>query len=59
MVERIETRGTLPTNVAFAQPGQKRLHITEYEFGQMETVEVASDGLALWDGLPASAAQAS
>jgi len=59
VVERIETRGKLPTNVAFAQAGQKRLHITEYEFGQMETVEVASDGLALWDGLPASAAQAS
>jgi len=59
VVERIEMRGKLPTNVAFASPGQKRLHITEYEFGQMETVEVASDGLALWDGLPASAAQAS
>jgi gluconolactonase len=35
VVERIPTWGILPTNVAFALPGQKRLHITEYEFGQM------------------------
>ena len=59
VVERIETRGKLPTNVAFALPGHKRLHITEYEFGEMETVTVAIEGLPLWDGLPASAAHAS
>jgi hypothetical protein len=39
--------------VAFALPGRRRLHITEYEFGQMETVEVPADGLALWNGVPA------
>lgn len=50
VVQRIPTAGKLPTNVAFALPGQKRLHITEYEFGQMETVAVPVDGLPLWDG---------
>jgi len=58
VVERVETQGRLPTNVAFALAGQKRLHITEYEFGQMETFEAAVDGLPLWDGVPATAAQA-
>jgi gluconolactonase len=52
VVQRISTAGKLPTNVAFALPGQKRLHITEYEFGQMESIEVAQDGLPLWDGVP-------
>lgn len=52
VIKRISTSGKLPTNVAFALPGQKRLHITEYEFGQMETEEVSADGLPLWTGLP-------
>jgi len=59
VAERIETRGKLPTNVAFALPGQKRLYITEYEFGQIETLDAGVDGLPLWDGVPASAAHAS
>lgn len=54
VVQRISTAGKLPTNVAFALPGSKRLHITEYEFGQMETAEVAADGLPLWDGMPSA-----
>jgi gluconolactonase len=53
VVERISTAGKLPTNVAFALPGQKCLHITEYEFGQMESVKLPTDGLPLWDGVPA------
>lgn len=53
VLERITTNGTLPTNVAFALPGRKRLHITEYEFGQMEVAQVPNDGLPLWDGVPA------
>ena len=52
--QRITTSGKLPTNLAFALPGQKRLHITEYEFGQMETTTVPTDGLPLWDGIPAA-----
>ena len=50
VARRISTTGKLPTNVAFALPGKKTLHITEYEFGQMETVTVLSDGLPLYDG---------
>ena len=50
VVERIPTQGKLPTNVAFALPGRRRLHITEYELGQMEAAEVSADGLALSTG---------
>jgi gluconolactonase len=53
VVERITTLGKLPTNVAFALPGEKRLHITEYEFGQMELAGVPTDGLPLWTDVPA------
>lgn len=54
VIRRISTIGNLPTNVAFAPPGGHRLHITEYEFGQIEMVEVSADGLPLWDGTPAA-----
>jgi gluconolactonase len=57
VVERIVTSGKLPTNVAFALPGQQRLHITEYEFGQMETALVSTNGLPLWDGVPAASSE--
>jgi gluconolactonase len=50
VVRRLPTLGMLPTNVAFALPGQHRIHVTEYEMGQMETFDVNSDGLPLWDG---------
>ena len=50
VVERIATQGMLPTNVAFALPGQRRIHITEYQLGQMESIPVKRDGLRLWDG---------
>ena len=45
---RIETAGKLPSNVAFCLPGQKRIHITEYELGQLEAFDVDADGLPLW-----------
>lgn len=48
VVERIETVGNLPTNVAFALPGNKRIAVTEYEFGQLEMYDVPTDGLPLW-----------
>jgi len=54
VVERIPTAGKLPTNVAFALPGRKRIHVTEYEFGQLEAFDVATDGLPLWTGPGAS-----
>lgn len=50
VAERIPTEGNLPTNVAFALPGRKRIHVTEYEFGQMEAFDVSCDGLPLWTG---------
>jgi hypothetical protein len=58
VVERIPTAGKLPTNVAFALPGRKRIHVTEYEFGQLEAFDVAADGLPLWTG-PAAGGGAS
>jgi gluconolactonase len=56
VVERIQTQGKLPTNVAFALPGRRRIHVTEYEFGQLEVFETATDGLPLWTGHKASGA---
>ena len=50
VVRRLATNDMLPTNLAFALPGQKRIHITEYEHGQMESLDVGCDGLKLWDG---------
>jgi gluconolactonase len=50
VLERLPTAGNLPTNVAFALPGQKRIHVTEYEFGQLESFDVTADGLPLWTG---------
>ncbi len=47
-IERIETAGNLPTNVAFALPGNKRIAVTEYEHGQLEMYDVRTDGLPLW-----------
>ena len=50
VVQRIPTAGMLPTNVAFALPGEHRIHITEYQHGQMEAIPVDRDGLRLWEG---------
>lgn len=50
VVRRLPTTGRLPTNVAFALPGERRVHVTEYQMGQMETFHVNCDGLRLWDG---------
>lgn len=47
---RISTSGVLPTNLAFPLKGQRRIHVTEYQYGQMESFPVDCDGLPLWDG---------
>lgn len=49
---RIPTAGILPTNVAFALPGEHRIYVTEYEHAQVEVFPVECDGLSLWDGRP-------
>jgi gluconolactonase len=48
--ERIRTSGILPTNLAFALPGRRKIYITEYEMGQMEVAAVPTDGLPLFTG---------
>lgn len=48
VLERIQTMGKLPTNIAFAMPGNKRIHVTEYELGQMEAFDAGTDGLPLF-----------
>lgn len=47
VVRRIETAGSLPTNVAFGS-GERRIYVTEDEFGRMEVFDVATDGLRLY-----------
>jgi len=47
VVERIETRGSLPTNVAFGLDEQK-IYVTEDEFGHVEAFEVETGGLGLY-----------
>jgi gluconolactonase len=46
VVERIETAGSLPTNVAFGLDEQ-RIYVTEDEFGRVEAFEVSTEGLRL------------
>lgn len=47
VVDRLPTAGKLPTNVAFALPGEKKIYVTEDELGQVEVFGVGTDGLAL------------
>jgi gluconolactonase len=46
---RIPTKGMNPTNIAFARQGKKQAHVTEYQHGNMELLNTAAAGLALWD----------
>ncbi|MGO8813954.1 MAG: SMP-30/gluconolactonase/LRE family protein [Terriglobia bacterium] len=48
VVKRLRTQGKLPTNCAFGLPGQKKLYVTEYEFGQIEVFDLETDGLPLY-----------
>ena len=40
---RMTTQGSLPTNVAFGAPGERRLYVTEIEFGRVERLIVDTD----------------
>lgn len=44
---RIRTEGLAPTNVAFGAEGEKRIYVTEDQFGTLEVFDVNTDGLPL------------
>ena len=48
VADRMLTRGSLPTNVAFGLSREKNLYVTEYELGQLEIFPVETTGLTLW-----------
>ena len=50
VVKRLKTQGSLPTNLAFGQPGSQKIYVTEVEFGSLEVLEVGTDGLPLYTG---------
>jgi gluconolactonase len=47
VVKRIKTGGMQPTNLAFGLPGEKKIYVTEMEFGTVEVYDVGTDGLPL------------
>lgn len=49
VIERILTEGTTPTNVCFGRSGERRIYVTEYEFGQVECYDVDAPGFPLYD----------
>lgn len=50
VARRIPTDDKMPTNLAFAVAGEPRIHVTEYQHGQMEIFPVEVGGLPLFDG---------
>jgi len=48
LVRRISLIDKLPTNVAFGQPGEKRIYVTGQERGQIEAYDVDADGMVLY-----------
>jgi gluconolactonase len=48
VAERLKMKGRKPTNCAFGPEGQKKLYVTEVEFGAMEVLEAGTDGLPLY-----------
>ena len=48
VVENVSTRGQKPTNVAFGLPGDKRIYVTENEFGALKVFDAGVDGLPLY-----------
>lgn len=47
---RIRTEGCAPTNVAFGLNGEKRIYVTEDQFGTLEVFDVETDGLPIYTG---------
>jgi gluconolactonase len=48
VIQRIGTAGLGPTNVAFGPAGEKRIYVTEDEFGNLEAFDVPTGGLPLY-----------
>jgi gluconolactonase len=48
VAERLRTNGRKPTNCAFGPAGQKKLYVTDVEFGTMEVLDVGTDGFPLY-----------
>ena len=48
VLRRIRTIGKKPTNIAFGADGEKRIYLTEVEFGQIESYAVDPPGLELY-----------
>ena len=47
VVKRIKTGGMQPTNLAFGLDGEKKLYVTEMEFGTIEVYDIGIEGLPL------------
>lgn len=48
VVERIITAGSMPTNLVFGPPGEKKIYVTEDEHGTLEVFNVDTEGLPLF-----------
>lgn len=48
LVERIATKGAKPTNLAFGGPGERKIYVTEDEYGVLEAIDVDTEGLPLY-----------
>lgn len=40
VIDRLRTEGSAPTNVAFGPDGERRLYVTEHQFGRIEVFDV-------------------
>jgi gluconolactonase len=50
VVERIETEGSMPTNLVFGPAGSQKIYVTEDAQGTLEVFDVDTDGLPLYTG---------
>lgn len=48
VINRIITAGSMPTNLVFGPPGEKKIYVTEDEHGTLEVFNVDTEGLPLF-----------
>lgn len=53
VLRRLPTQGKFPTNLAFGRPPEKRIYVTEVEHHCIEVHAVDTEGLPLFNGVPA------